>query len=156
MEFLSVDVFSKKRSPNACLTQGKFDIFLHTDAFAKFLKFPSDEAMHKQLTVDVPRCDLWVQGQKSTISAIPQNLRTFCTQASLALPLIFLHNSNHCIFTDSCSQRMLVDVWDSCVFISKNMRISCATGAKTRSTVSIRISVDLHTNVTSFSFSVES
>ena len=121
LEFCDILPPARRHIPHSgstCMT------FVNFEAYMKDL-YKGQETMEKarnQLQIDMPRCNFCIDGEPCTDQTlVPDVLVRFCTQAVLALPLDLIWSPEYVIL-DSL-KRMMVDVWDTCVFIKKEMHI---------------------------------
>ena len=105
---------------HVCVKKNVYDAFLSEG-------FTQTDA-HKQLNIDAPRCNMYVDGELSVDTRlVVSNLVPYCTQAVVALPL-FLLSGNAIVVEQSPTKRMIVDVWiDRFIYVKKYMDVCYKT-----------------------------
>ena len=95
----------------------------------------------KQLLLDMPRSDIYVEGEKqeNEINNIPRQLFKYCTQAVMGIPVELLSKTG-IVAEPLKTKRMIVDVWNNTAYIYKNLRIY--TDENTWIHVTVEILVD--------------
>lgn len=71
----------------------------------------SASATQRQLRIDIPRCEFFVDGFPGHIAEIPCDLARFCTQCVMAIPLELLLRSGGIVAERRPLLPMSVDVW---------------------------------------------
>ena len=124
---------------------------------------PSDLDALRQLQIDAPRSDVFVNGRQTSFPAVDPELSRFCTQSVMGLPLeIIVHSFEGCIVCEhpahssarTLHRRMRVEVDTSvrAVRIQKSLRCIEACNVSRYFTVSIDVRIDLVNNVASITF----
>ena len=88
---------------------------------------PTFGRVRKQLRLDIPRCNFWMDGMpiQRPPRRISLSLSRYCTQAVMGLPLTLLCNSDSTVIAERTPpSAMCVDIWNSSlVIIRKQLRI---------------------------------
>ena len=103
---------------SSCSTYIGFDKYLKDLCFGQ----ETMEKARHQLSLDIPRCDFFINGEKCSIQdMVPDILVRFCTQSVMCVPLEMLMSHEY-IIIDS-KKRMTVEVCNTSVKVQKEMRV---------------------------------
>ena len=109
----------------------------------------TDEAALSQLRLDLPRCELSVDGERVREAAqardVPRSLWRFCTQCVMGIPLCALHDTLLGAVVAERARRspMLLDVWaDGYLAVTKKLRVVFDAETELGVRVELRVNTD--------------
>lgn len=112
------------------------------------LSLRSRAHVRRQLEVDLPRCDFWINGelQKNlSHTHIPIKFQRFCTQTVMGLPFCVLQSFTDDILCEPDSAcRLTFEMWDSeYLIVSKKLALKSAKDFSIIEYVSVEVRVSL-------------
>ena len=153
-----VDVYRISKPEVSIPSRTDACVYLETCVFTHYLSHGfSNTSIDHQIEVDFPRYEIFVDGHPClTPRDIPHEVRIYCTQATMALPLTLLTSSTDQLYLDTIrdepARKLFIDVWGGLVIVHKAFDVYTQTLQPTPLRLSICVTVNRDQNSTMFTY----